>query len=358
MRRGVALVPALVLALVGTAALGAPVPAVGADRSAAERPRWDTRVFVRMPGGHPAYVHVARSGRVYAGTYTVPDSTAASRVHEWSRDGVALRTWEVPARYQRRDVDHGVQVAAETRDGALVVLETSTASILTLDPGSGRWRRVARLPSGSVPNYATWAPGGLYVSDYARGVIWRVRPDGVVRAWLRDPALDGVAGFGTAALRYLPAQRAFLVTQQTLAPGTAGATPPTSGGLLRVALSRTGAPGRPRLLWTSAPGDLPDGLGVARSGQVYVAMAGPTNRLVELDADGRELDAFPAVPGTGDNGSPVPFDTPCSATFLGTRVLVANQSAVAGDASHMGVLDVEVGEPGLPPSVPASARFD
>jgi hypothetical protein len=63
------------------------------------------------------------------------------------------------------------------------------------------------------------------------------------------------------------------------------------------------------------------------------------------------------VPLAGENGSPVPFDTPCSATFLGTRVLVANQSAVAGDPSHQAILDVEVGEPGLAPYLPTDASF-
>jgi len=38
-------------------------------------------------------------------------------------------------------------------------------------------------------------------------------------------------------------------------------------------------------------------------------------------------------------------------------VLVANQSAVAGDASHQAVLDVEVGEPGLPAYLPTTASF-
>lgn len=348
------LVAALVAAL---ACVLAPVGTATAPAQAAERARWDTRVFARMPGGHPAYVHVSRSGRVYAGTYTVPDSTQPSRVQEWSANGVALRSWSVPARLQRRDVDHGVQVAADTRDGRLVVLETSTSSVLTLDPATGAWRRVARLPAGSVPNYAAWAPGGLYVTDYAAGVIWRVRTDGRVTPWLRSPLLAGVAGFGTTGLRWVPDRRAFLVTQQTLAPGSAGATLPTNGGLLRIAMGTRGTPGTPRVLWTSLPTDLPDGFGIGRSGHVYIAMAGPTNRLVELDADGRELGSFPRVPLTGDNGSPIPFDTPCSATFLGTRVLVANQSAVAGDATHMAVLDVEVGERGLAPWVPTDARF-
>ena len=66
---------------------------------------------------------------------------------------------------------------------------------------------------------------------------------------------------------------------------------------------------------------------------------------------------FPEAPLAGDNGSPVPFDTPCSATFLGTRVLVANQSAVAGDASHQAILSVHVGEKGRAPYLPRSAVF-
>ena len=64
-----------------------------------------------------------------------------------------------------------------------------------------------------------------------------------------------------------------------------------------------------------------------------------------------------AVPVQTGSNYPEPFDTPCSATFLGSRVLVANQSAVAGDASHQAILDVEVGEPGLAAYLPATASF-
>lgn len=73
-------------------------------------------------------------------------------------------------------------------------------------------------------------------------------------------------------------------------------------------------------------------------------------------AAGEEVQRF-GTPLTGDNGSPIPFDTPCSATFLGRSVLGANQSAVTGDATHQAILDVHVGELGRPPYLPRPARF-
>lgn len=342
-RRAVVLTPA--------AAAVALTSRAGATSVAAAAPVHTTRVFSRVPSpGQPAYVHVSRGGRVYAATYVTGDRRR-SRVLEWRRDGTLLRSWTVPG--QVLDGTQGVQVATETRDGRLVLLETSTRSVLTLDVRTGRFRRVARFPAGVVPNYATWGPEHLYVTDYAHGDLYRVAPSGRVQRWFSSPALAGVAGFGTTGIVYRAARRDLLITQQTV---TDGSTLPTNGALYSLPV-RDGRPGRLRTVWTSAPTDLPDGFGVGRSGRIFVAMAGPTNRLVTLSPTGEELRSFPAVPGSGDNGSPIPFDTPCSATFLGTEVLVANQSAVRGDASHMAILAVEVGERGLTPHLPAAAIF-
>ncbi|MEO9322971.1 hypothetical protein ABFT23_05735 [Nocardioides sp. C4-1] len=311
-----------------------------------------TTVFARVPSpGHPAYTHVGRNGRVYAGTYVAGDRQR-SRVFEWRRDGTLLRSWTVPG--QRLDADHGVQVATETRDGKLVLLETSTRGLLTLDVRTGRFERIATFPAGAVPNYATWGPTHLFVTDYANGVVYRVHPNGRVRPFFRSPALQGVASFGTTGIVYRRHHHDFLITQQTVADGS---TLPTNGALYSLPI-RQGRPGQLRRLWTSLPTDLPDGFGVGRSGRIYVATAGLTNQLVRLSPTGRELDRFPGTPLSGGaNGSPIPFDTPCSATFLGTRVLVANQAALSGDASHMAILAVEVGERGMMPWLPRRARL-
>ncbi len=343
----------LALLLVSILALATGL-APSASASSAARPKWDTRVFAKVPPpGFPAYVHAHTNGRVYAGSYVDSGSTAPSKVFEWSPSGKLLRSWVVPG--QVLGEDHGVQVANQTRGGKLVLLETSTSSVLTLDLGTGRVKRVVRLPGGAVPNYATWGPGGaLFVTDYAAGVIWKV-PHGSrsPKRWFSSPALSGIE-FGTTGIRFRPGSRDLLITQQTAADG---ASLPTNGHLYRLPLRADGRPGALQTLWTSRPGDLPDGFGIGKSGHVYVALAGLANQLVELTPSGTEVTRFPKVPLTGDNDSSVPFDTPCSATFLGTRVLVANQSAIAGDASHQAILDVEVGETGQPPYLPKTATF-
>ncbi|MDQ4052091.1 MAG: hypothetical protein M3237_05245 [Actinomycetota bacterium] len=342
MRRYAVLVAGLVLGLT----LLSPVHA------AATPEKWTTTVFARVPApGYPAYVFEHRNGRVYAGTYIDRGSTQRSKVYEWSAGGTLTRSWTVPGQVLG---EHGVQVANQTRTGSLVLLETSTRSVMVLDIRTGRFRRVARLPEGAVPNYATWVPGGsLLVTDYAQGVIWRVRRDGTVSKWFASRALQGVE-FGTTGIVYRRDQRDLLISQQTT---LGGGTLPTNGALLRLPVTDAGRPGRLSTLWTSRPAELPDGFGVGRSGHVYIAMAGLSAQLVELTATGREVDRFPDVPLTGDNGSSIPFDTPCSATFHGTRVLVANQSAILGDAGNQAILSVEVGERGRAPYLPKQASF-
>jgi hypothetical protein len=107
-------------------------------------------------------------------------------------------------------------------------------------------------------------------------------------------------------------------------------------------------------LWESRPVDGPDGFGIAKSGNVYIANLA-SNQLVVIAPDGRELERFPQAPLSGENGSSVPFDSPSSVSFLGTRAIVAQQSYFSGDPAHQAILDVETGEEGLPEVIPVNA---
>ena len=351
------------------------LPAVGtataAGTAAAPRERWDTRVLAHVQSpGYPAFVYAHPNGRVYAGTYTNPTGdTIRSRVLEYTRSGTLVRSWTVPG--QDLTEDHGVQVATSDARGRLVLLEKSTSRVMRLNLKTGRFSTYATVPDlptcppgtepdgrctpnvvdgPAIPNYAAWGKGGvLYLTDYGQAVIWRVPPGGgPPKAWFSDARLDGTE-FGTAGLLMAPGHRALLLTQQSSIDGPEA----TQGKLFRLSV-RDGRPGTMRRLWTSLPGDLPDGFGIGRSGRIYVGNAGLSNQLVVLSPEGVEIERFPELPLTGDNGSEIPFDTPSSATFSGRRVLVANQS-FTGDTSHHAILDVYVGERGVPAWIPHSA---
>lgn len=341
----------LAVALVLTMGLGAILSAA----TGSERARWDTQVFSLVPEpGFPASAYVHPNGRVYAGTFTDPaGDDRPSRVFEWSADGTLLRSWTVPG--QDVSGDQGVQVATSDAQGRLVLLDRSPARALLLDPATGEVTPYAQFTEGAVPNFAAWGPdGSLYVSDYAQPTLWRVPPGGgEPQAWLTDHRLDG-GPFGTTGLRLGADGNTLLVTQQSSAG--LGELNPTTGKLYAVPIGADGRPGAMSLLWESRPADSPDGFAVAESGRIYVANVSPTsNQIVVLAPDGRELERFPETPATGDNGSSVPFDSPSSVAFLGTRVIVANQAYATGDPDHQALLDVETGEPGLPILIPPNA---
>ena len=360
MRRVLALTCALAAALtLGTAAHAAPA-----------RDKWDTRVFshVQQPG-YPAYVLAHRNGRIYAGTFENPQGDSQhSRIFEWQRNGTLLRSWKV--HHQHLGQAHGVQVADQDRKGRLIVLESSTSSVRTFDPTTQQWHRWATLPDlptctegghpcspnaedkPAIPNYATWGPhGALYVSDYGQAVIWKIprRAPHKPKVWFTSSQLDG-SEFGTTGLVYRHRRHDLLIGQGSTA---ADASVPADGKLYRLPIKRSGKPGKLSTLWTSRPADVPDGIGLARDGHIFIACAGLSNRIVELKADGTEVDSFPTDP-SGSNGSPIPFDTPSNATFAGKRILVANQSYTGNTANHA-ILDVWIGVRGQKTFLPRHA---
>jgi hypothetical protein len=331
--------------LIAIAALGLLAPA-----GAHARDRWDTRVLALVPTpGFPAHAYAHPNGRVYEGTYTNPNGdTVPSRVFEYEGDGTLLRSWTV--RGQSLDQSHGVQVATSDGAGRLVLLDKSPPRALLLDPRTGEQTEYAPFPEGAIPNYAAWGPDfSLYVTDYAQGVLWRIPPGGgTPEQWVADPRFDG-GEFGTTGIELAADQRTLMVAVQSQAGGAGGN--PSSGRIFTIPIQPDGKPGEITQFWESRPADGPDGFGIAKSGNIYIALLA-TNQLAMIDPQGLEKERFPSAPGGGANGSPVPFDTPSNASFLGTRVVVGNQSYFSGDRTHQAILDVETGEEGLPELVP------
>ena len=332
--------------------LAAAGAAVLVPAAVAARDKWDTKVLAIVPKpGYPAHAYVHPNGRIYAGTYDNPSGdSVASRVFEYQADGTLLRSWVVKG--QDLSQPHGVQAATSDADGRLVLLDKSPPRALLLERGSGRQSQYAAFLPGSIPNYAAWGPdGSLYVTDYGQPIIWRVPPGGgKPDEWLNDPRLDG-GEFGTTGLALAADSKTLLVATQSEAGGAAGN--PTTGRLWKVPIEN-GTAGEMEELWESQPVDGPDGFAVARSGNIYITLLA-ANQIAAIGPDGAEIERFPQEPGSGENGSQVPFDSPSSARFLGTSLIVAQQSYFMGDPTHQAILDVEVGERGLPELIPANA---
>jgi sugar lactone lactonase YvrE len=347
------------------------VIAAGAAPAVAAAPGHVTALAPVSSPGYPALPHVV-GDRVYEGTYDNPKGDSVpSRVFEYSLSGALVQTFTVAG--QDLSHPHGIQVAANDALGRLMLLDKTSGRIIRLDPRTGvqsLYSRVPDLPVCSassagtpcspalvdqapMPDYAAWGPDGeLYVTDYQQAVIWRIPPGGgEARIWLADRRLDG-GPFGTACITMMPDGHTLLFDQAS--NGGLGTLTPSTGKLYTVAIAPNGDPGPLRQLWESGPGDAPDGCALATSRHIYVALVGSSNQVVELSSTGQELARF-GQQYTGVNDSPVPFDSPSGVAFLGSQLLIANQSYFAGDPANQVVLDLETGEPGQPVYVPARA---
>jgi sugar lactone lactonase YvrE len=274
-----------------------------------------------------------------------------------------LRHRAIALRRQPLDQPHGIQGLAFDGEGRLYALDRSaTPRVVRINLDTGRQRDYARFrdvpscsPSGrprdcsattgdlpAAPDYAAFAPdGSLYVSDIDQALIWRVPPGGGrPRVWFTDARLE--SAFGPNGIQLTEGGRT-LVFADTLASQTSGHFP--AGLLYTLRIRPDGDPGPLTELWVSRPADGPDGFAIARSGRIYVALAG-ANQIAVVSQEGDELARAPATPE--DNlALEVPLDGPASVAFLGRRLLVTNQS-LGGNAASWAVLDVFAGERGLP----------
>jgi sugar lactone lactonase YvrE len=310
---------------------------------AAPAARGDVKVLALIPKpGFPAMAYAAPNGRVYEGTYDNPSGDhIRSRVFEYTGDGALVRSWTIQG--QNLDGPHGVQVATFDGAGRLIALDKSPPRVLRIDRVTGEQTTLATFPDGAVPNYAAWGPDrALYVTDYQNATLWRVPPGGAPAPWLQDPLLDG-GEFGATGFVLSADRTKFLVAVQSAA-GSLAANP-AAGRILEVPIAAGGGPGPVKVFWESLPFDGPDGFAIAKSGTVYIANL-LANQIAVVGPDGAEKERF----------SSSLFDSPSSARFLGTRLMVANQSYVNGDPTHQAILDVETEEAGQPEFIPAEPQ--
>jgi sugar lactone lactonase YvrE len=345
------------------------ISAVAAPHSHAGREPLDIRVFTRVgEPGQPEPVAVGPGrNRVYVGTNQLGkgDAEAPSKIFAYDRRGELQRDFTL--RGQPLDQDHGIQGLAFDGEGLLYVLDRSaTPRVVILNRRTGNQRTFATfrdVPSCSAagrerncsatigdreagPDYVTFAPDGrLYVTDLTQALIWRIgRHGGRAKVWFTDPALENL--FGPNGAQFMADGRTLMFAVSAAGPSTGN---PTEGALNKLRVRRDGTPGTLREFWRSRPLDGPDGFAIARSGNVYVALAG-ANQLALISPGGEEMARVPATPAE-NLLMEIPFDGPASLAFLARRVLLSNQTSPAvgtGNPNGWAVFDVFTGERGLP----------
>ena len=344
------------------------LPAAAVAETQMSRAKYDVRVFARVPApGSPEPVVVAPDRSVYVGTNQIgkggeENASAPSRVFRYSPAGKLLRSYVL--RGQPLDQDHGIQGLALDGDGQLHVLDRSAdPRLVVLDPETGAQRRYASFrdvapcstgaPAGncsattldmpSGPDYVTIAPDGtMYVTDIDQALIWRVkRGGGRPEVWFTDPRLESV--FGPNGIQLMADRRTLLFAQTGSNPNAGNST---TGRLYKLPILPNGKAGELTQFWESLPGEGPDGLAIARSGNVYVALAGAGSVAV-ISPAGEQVARIPPTP-VQNAAQEVPFNGPASAAFDGRRLLVTNQGFPEGSPETWAVLDVFTGEPGLP----------
>ncbi len=253
---------------------------------------------------------------------------------------------------------------------------------LPLDRATGRTTEYARFPDlrpcGSVPLAddcragrrraadaelpPPWLPDGslLVTSLHQQDVIWRVRPaSGGPRLCNRRPLRCSSEEYSYAGIVLSADRRTVYVTQASNFGSTA-APDPNQGKLYAVPILPDGDPGPIATVWTS-PGilDLPDGFAISRAGNFYVALVGLPAQVVKLGLE-RSWGAS-ACRCSASTTSPIAFDSPSSARFLGTRILVANQARSSAARptrrSSRSRRGSRGGQPGTSRPAPAAARW-
>jgi sugar lactone lactonase YvrE len=175
----------------------------------------------------------------------------------------------------------------------------------------------------------------LYVTDSARGAIWRIPWDGEAAIWLQDPALagDGSLGLNLGA-NGIAVQRGALTVTNT-----------ERRTVLRIP-KVGGEPGPISVVTTLPVGDNPDGVTMDVFGDAFVAL-NLANTVAEVTPSGSVR-----VVASGD-----PFDFPSSLAFgtaRGQRTTIYGVNFSIGElfgqpgGDGPGVFRVRAGVPGMP----------
>lgn len=172
------------------------------------------------------------------------------------------------------------------------------AAVATSDPATQGVYRVTRdgtatrLPGTeaiSFPNDLAFdRRGNLFVTDTARGAVWRIPRGGSAELWIQDPLLEGTGELGAGVplgangIAVAHRRNAIIVANTEL------------GTLLRIRIRRDGTAGELKVAAEDPALFGVDGIALARSGAVYAAVNAQST-IVRVDGD-----EFTTIADAGD----------------------------------------------------------
>ncbi len=220
--------------------------------------------------------------------------------------------------------------------GAVQSANPDANGVWRFDRSTGDATRLPGTAAMGIPNGLAFDKQmNLYVTDSARGAIWRIPWDGDAAIWLQDPALtgDGSLGLGLGANGIAVQKGVFTVTN------TERRT------ILRIP-KVGGQPGSISVLTTLQVGDNPDGVTMDVFGDAFVAM-NLANAIGKVQPSGSM-----SVVASGD-----PLDFPSSVVFGTARGYRTSIFGVNFSISELfqlppgdgpGVFRFAAGVPGMP----------
>jgi hypothetical protein len=324
-----------------------------------------SRVLAVVPAvpGFPEGVAI-RGNRVYVSGPANFGIFTPSEVSVFDRDsGALVKTFPITLQPPPDFVPKGLSAGNFGPDGAYYVPEPFMGAIIRMELDAGNSQAIYAGPfpapggpGSSLLNEIAFDDAGfLYVTDTFLGTIYRVPPGGgAPSVWFADPRLlgDPAIPFGVNGIRFDKNDQYVYVSvtaETTTLDGVIYRLPrvanPMAGDLQEFHRYGFG------VAVPFAP-DAPDGMAFAKSGLLYVALAG-TSQISVLRPDGSEATRYVGpTPNPGGTPNPMPWTNPANIAFdtHDQTLLFTNHASLImpTDTSLFSVIRVVVNDKGIP----------